>query len=94
MTSPNTSAAPASLVDPAVRELDRCNGDGIDVRLFRGSQSNRVCVFVEDERSGESLRFGVAAADALEAFRHPYPYAYASRERAERRVSGGVIEAR
>jgi YD repeat-containing protein len=94
MTSPNTFAAAGSPVDPAIRELDRRNGDGIDVRLFWDSQSNRVCVFVEDERSGESLRFGVAAADALEAFRHPYPYAYAGRQRAERRVSASAIEAR
>jgi hypothetical protein len=56
MTSFNTFVA-GSPVATAIRELDRRNSDGIDVRLLWNSQSNRVSVFVEHERSGEALRF-------------------------------------
>jgi hypothetical protein len=58
-----------------IRELDRRHCDGLDVRLVWELRTNSVSVIVEDERSGESLAFEVAGADALAAFHHPYAYA-------------------
>jgi hypothetical protein len=92
MTSLNTFVA-GSPVESAIRELDQRKNDGIDVPLFWESQSNPVWCFVEDERSGESLRFGVAA-DALEAFHHPYFYAYGDHGRSRRAAAAGAVEAR
>jgi hypothetical protein len=45
------------------------------VTLFWNSRTNGVFLTVVDERLGEAFEFGVRAADALEAFRHPYAYA-------------------
>jgi hypothetical protein len=58
-----------------IRELDRRSHDGIDVTLLWNSRTNRLLVVVEDERNGDSFSFDADAADALEAFRHPYAYA-------------------
>lgn len=58
-----------------VRELASRTGDGIHVALLWNSQTNRVFVAVEDERSGESFELDVEPADALAAFHHPYAYA-------------------
>ena len=58
-----------------IRELDRRHRNGLDVRLVWELRTNSVSVIVEDERSGESLAFEVAGADALAAFHHPYAYA-------------------
>jgi hypothetical protein len=60
--------------ETVVRELDRRINDGFDVRLLWNSQTNRVFVAVEGRR-GDSLEFEVGAADALEAFHHPFAYA-------------------
>ena len=59
----------------SIRELDRRHSDGLDVRLMLELRTNRVSVIVQDDRSGESLAFEVAGADALAAFHHPYAYA-------------------
>lgn len=59
----------------SIRELDHRNNNGIDVRLLWNVQTNSVCVAVRDECLGGSLTFEVEAADALEAFQHPYAYA-------------------
>jgi hypothetical protein len=40
------------------------------------------------------FRFEANPADVLEAFHHPYPFAYANRERAKRRAAAGAIETR
>ncbi len=61
--------------ESAVRELDRRNNDGFDVRLLWNPQTNRVFVAVEDQRHGDSFEFAVEAAEALEAFHHPFAYA-------------------
>jgi hypothetical protein len=58
-----------------VRELDRRAGDGIHVALLWNSQTNRVWVTVEDDRTGEWFELEVDSADALSAFHHPYAYA-------------------
>jgi hypothetical protein len=64
-----------------IRELDRRQGDGIEVALYWNPRSNRVFVAVDDERRGASFRFDVAPADARDAFHHPYVYADGTRER-------------
>ena len=61
--------------ETGIRELDRRQDDGIDVTLFWNSRTDQLFVAVEDERGGESFRVDVDAADALDAFHHPYAYA-------------------
>lgn len=58
--------------DAAVRELDHRSSDGIDVRLLWDSRTNRITVAVEDRRSEVSFELPVKAADALDAFYHPF----------------------
>ncbi len=58
-----------------LRELDHRGGDGIDVTLLWHAEDDKTYVFVDDDRSGQSLRIAVEGADALAAFRHPYAYA-------------------
>ena len=57
-----------------VRELAQRSIDGIDVTLLWSPRTSCVFVDVEDERNGESFRINVDAADALDAFNHPYAY--------------------
>ncbi|MGN6871147.1 MAG: hypothetical protein ACTHMY_22360 [Solirubrobacteraceae bacterium] len=61
------------------RELAHRTSDGIDVTLFWIKTSDRVTIAVLDTRSGEILEFEVAGSAALDAFNHPYAYAYAAR---------------
>jgi len=59
-----------------LRELDHRVNDGIDVRLLWSSDDDRLVVAVCDERTSETFRLEIAdAADALDAFHHPYAYA-------------------
>jgi len=58
-----------------LRELDHRGGNGIDVTLLWSAEDDKTYVFVDDDRSGQSLRIAVDGADALDAFRHPYAYA-------------------
>jgi hypothetical protein len=58
-----------------LRELDHRTTDGIDVRLLWNPSTNGVTVSVLDGRSGELFELAVAAADALDAFHHPFAYA-------------------
>jgi hypothetical protein len=64
-----------SRLSRTTRELDHRHADGLDVRLVWELPTNRVSVILEDARSGESLAFEVAGAEALAAFHHPYAYA-------------------
>jgi hypothetical protein len=57
-----------------IRELDHRRVDGISVTLYWNSQANRVYLTVEDDRLGTRCELEVPAADALNAFRHPYAY--------------------
>ena len=57
-----------------MRELDRRSGDGIDVSLLWDPSTDGVFVAVRDARTGSEFRIRVDAADALDAFRHPYAY--------------------
>jgi hypothetical protein len=58
-----------------VHELARRKSDGIDVRLLWNSQTDRVSVTVQDERSGEGFELQVDPTDAMLAFNHPFAYA-------------------
>jgi hypothetical protein len=57
-----------------IRELGHRSGDGLDIRLFWNSETNDVFVVVEDERDGKAFKLDVDAADALDAFHHPFAY--------------------
>jgi hypothetical protein len=61
--------------DGAVRELDGRTTDGIDVRLLWNPHTNRVSITVDDAHTGVWFELEVPAADALDAFHHPYAYA-------------------
>jgi hypothetical protein len=62
---------------PALRELDRRRGDGIEVRLLWNEATGSVTVAVSDARTGDAFAFEVDGADALDAFHHPYAHAAA-----------------
>ena len=57
-------------------ELDYRAADGVEVSLLWHKPTNRVFVSVNDARSGELLEIDVASDYALDAFQHPYAYAY------------------
>ncbi len=59
----------------AIRELDQRTNDGITVTLLWNAETNGVFVSVVEERHGVSFNFAVPAADAADAFHHPYAYA-------------------
>jgi hypothetical protein len=57
-----------------IRELDRRWSDGIEIRLLWNSRTDAIFIVVEDEKHGDSFERAVDAANALDAFRHPYAY--------------------
>jgi hypothetical protein len=57
------------------RELAHRANDGVEVALFWGSEDNRLLLVVDDSRSGDLFEIEVSAAEALDAFDHPYAYA-------------------
>jgi hypothetical protein len=68
-------AVMSTTAETVVRELDRRFNDGFDVRLLWNPRTDRVFVAIEDQRDGNSFEFRVDAANAREAFRHPFAYA-------------------
>jgi hypothetical protein len=62
-------------VDTDIRELDYRSNDGIEVTLLWNPRTSRLYVHVVNERQGDAFRIEIDAADALEAFNHPYAYA-------------------
>lgn len=58
--------------EAAIRELDHRTSDGIAVTLLWNAQTKQVFVAVEDDRNAEWFTLEVRAADALDAFHHPY----------------------
>ena len=60
--------------DTAIRELAHRAGDGFDVTLLWDSAANQVFVAVAEERTGAWFTRDVRAADALQAFHHPFAY--------------------
>lgn len=69
-----------SRVRDAIRELDQRTNDEITVTLLWNAQTNCVFVSVVEERHGVTFEFAVAAADAADAFHHPYAYAALDQE--------------
>jgi hypothetical protein len=61
------------------RELAQRTNHGIEVALFWSESNNRVTIEITDTRLEELIEFEVAGADALDAFYHPYAYAFARR---------------
>jgi hypothetical protein len=57
-----------------VRELDRRSTSGLDVTLLWSRRSGMVFVCVDDAAADAGFHLIVDAADALDAFRHPYAY--------------------
>jgi hypothetical protein len=57
------------------RELDHRAGDGVEVWLLWTESTSRLFVLVVDSKLEDSFELDVDAADALDAFRHPYAYA-------------------
>ena len=57
------------------RELDFRESAGLQVTLLWQEVGNRISVRVRDARTDDAFAFGVAAADALDAFHHPFAYA-------------------
>ena len=57
------------------QQLDSRSSNGITVVLYWHPQTNGLSVLVVDEPANETFEFEVDAADALEAFHHPYAYA-------------------
>jgi hypothetical protein len=56
-------------------ELDTRHGDGLTVTLEWDRDSGQTQIVVHDARFDGLLAFGVPAANAAEAFRHPFRYA-------------------
>ena len=67
------------------RELAHRESDGISITLLWDSESDRLTVFVDDRRTGESFELDAQPQNAMDVFRHPYAYAASSgRETAAR----------
>jgi hypothetical protein len=64
-----------SRVTAVIRELDQRTNDGITVTLLWNAQTNGVIVSVIEDRHAVSFEFAVPAADAADAFHHPFAYA-------------------
>jgi hypothetical protein len=58
-----------------VVDLDLRQSGSISVALLWHRRTNALSVFVYDSEDGESFELPVDAANALDAFRHPYAYA-------------------
>ena len=58
-----------------IRELDRRQSDGIDVRLLWNQTDDQVVVDVFDAKTGDAFELQAAPHQALDVFHHPYAYA-------------------
>jgi hypothetical protein len=58
-----------------MRELAHRSNGGIDVTLFWHPDTEELTVCVCDQKRGAYFEFEPKAADALDAFYHPYSYA-------------------
>jgi hypothetical protein len=62
----------------ARRELALRENDGITVQLLWESDVDELTLAVEDGRAGIAFELPVARDRGLEAFHHPFAYAYAA----------------
>jgi hypothetical protein len=58
-----------------VVDLDLRVSGSVSVALLWHRRTNAVSVFVYDSDGGDSFELAVDAANALDAFQHPYAYA-------------------
>ena len=56
-------------------ELDTRRGDGLTVTLEWNRDTGQTQIVVHDTRADGQIAFGVAPANAADAFRHPFRYA-------------------
>ena len=56
-------------------ELDTRRGDGLTVTLEWNRDTGQTQIVVHDIRADGQIAFGVAPANAADAFRHPFRYA-------------------
>lgn len=56
-------------------ELDYRESDGIEVSLLWNRSGGELSVFVTDKRTEDAFEFPVTAAEAQDAFVHPFAYA-------------------
>jgi hypothetical protein len=68
--------AMCTTTDIEASELDHRSGDGIDVTLCWNALTNRLFVAVRDDHGGDLIDVEVEAAEARDAFHHPYAYAH------------------
>jgi hypothetical protein len=81
MTPPTPSSNTSDSVSTAAgarRELALRESDGITVQLLWESDVDALTLSVEDGRAGTFFELPVARDRGLEAFRHPFAYAYAA----------------
>jgi len=64
-----------TLDDHNLTELCQRNNCGISVALFWNQASNELCVYVEDAQTDDRFLIPVRAAEAIDAFYHPFVYA-------------------
>jgi hypothetical protein len=57
------------------RELNYRFRDGLEVALLWQPETNRVSVSVFDAKTGDDFDLEVDAAEASDAFQHPFAYA-------------------
>jgi hypothetical protein len=57
-----------------IRELDRRQSDGIEVRLLWNQTDDQVIVAVFDAKTGDEFELQARPQRALDVFHHPYAY--------------------
>jgi hypothetical protein len=67
--------SPTVILTDTARELDAREADGLEITLVWYQAENALAVRVFDTRTGERHEIPVDAADAREAFEHPFAYA-------------------
>jgi hypothetical protein len=60
---------------PKYRELAFRANDGVEVGLYWSTEEDHLLIVVDDLRSGDLFEYMVSAAEAMDAFEHPYAYA-------------------
>jgi hypothetical protein len=61
-----------------MQELAHREQSGLEVTLFWNAQSDEISIEVIDHLDESSFRLPIAGNCALDAFHHPYAYAFAS----------------
>lgn len=86
INAPICSQLPTETTRP--RELAHRSATGLDVALLWFEATGRIAVRVLDSRTGDRFEVPVKAADALNAFHHPFAYLKTRGTRTARRRSG------